>query len=296
MQDYITTLNKARKEKTGETLLDSTKERYIYLISKFEKRLRKCNKSNIVEFMNKILQERGNMGLYSAFKYWLIMLGEDPRNKQGLIKKVYLPRYRATSMSSVRKLQSKVLTRGQIRIFFEAIDDDYILMLFKLLYDTACRREELCGIQFNHVTFYDEQKNKSMTSNGIFAEIFLKCRKGGRNGVVYLGKESADLLKKFKKDDEEYVVDFRFNGIRYKDQPQQLYLLCRKYGDNVLNVHLHPHMFRHTRLQHMADLGVPVLEIMSYAGHKNVETTMVYVHNSKHQSKNAFIKAFHNSQ
>jgi integrase len=296
MKDYISILNKARKEKTGETLMDSTKERYIYLISPFEKKLRACDKSNIVDYINKMLQDRGSMGLYSAFRYWLIMLGDDPRNKEGLINKIYLPKNRATSMSSMRKLQSKVLTRQQLKMFFDNIPNNYHLLLFKILYDTACRREELCSIKFKHISYFDDLKDKNMIENGIFAEVFLQARKGGRTGSVYLSEETVKILKNYVKDDEENIVNFKVNNKPYRDQAHQLYLCCLNYGKEILSLHLHPHMFRHTRLQHMADLGVPALEIMSYAGHKDIKATMIYVHNSKFQSKNAFIHAYRNSQ
>ena len=40
------------------------------------------------------------------------------------------------------------------------------------------------------------------------------------------------------------------------------------------------HTFRHIRLTHMAEAGFDVLDIMKYAGHKRVESTMRYIHRS----------------
>jgi integrase/recombinase XerD len=39
-----------------------------------------------------------------------------------------------------------------------------------------------------------------------------------------------------------------------------------------------PHTFRHLRLTHMARAGFELLEIARYAGHRQLETTMVYIH------------------
>jgi integrase/recombinase XerD len=43
---------------------------------------------------------------------------------------------------------------------------------------------------------------------------------------------------------------------------------------------LHPHTFRHLRLTHMARCGVPEHVIASYAGHRSLETTRLYLHMS----------------
>ena len=47
-------------------------------------------------------------------------------------------------------------------------------------------------------------------------------------------------------------------------------------------------MFRHTRLQHMADGGVDSFAIKSYAGHADIGTTQIYVKSSKYQGRIAF--------
>src|SRR5437016_5943889 len=39
-----------------------------------------------------------------------------------------------------------------------------------------------------------------------------------------------------------------------------------------------PHTFRHLRLTHMARAGFKLLEIARYAGHRQLETTIVYIH------------------
>ena len=58
----------------------------------------------------------------------------------------------------------------------------------------------------------------------------------------------------------------------------------------LLSRDLHPHMFRHSRLQHMADEGVDSFAIKSYAGHSDIGTTQIYVKASKYQRQLAFYK------
>jgi len=43
---------------------------------------------------------------------------------------------------------------------------------------------------------------------------------------------------------------------------------------------LNPHLFRHALLTHLDDLGVPVTTIQKIAGHKRLETTLIYIHKS----------------
>jgi site-specific recombinase XerD len=43
---------------------------------------------------------------------------------------------------------------------------------------------------------------------------------------------------------------------------------------------LRPHLFRHALITHLDDLGVPITTIQKIAGHKRLETTLIYIHKS----------------
>ena len=59
----------------------------------------------------------------------------------------------------------------------------------------------------------------------------------------------------------------------------------------MLNRELHPHMLRHSRLQHMADAGTDSFAIKYFAGHADITTSQIYIKSSKYQGKIAFDKA-----
>jgi len=53
--------------------------------------------------------------------------------------------------------------------------------------------------------------------------------------------------------------------------------LCTKAG---INKKIGTHTFRRSRAQHLLDSGVPLISVSRYLRHKNIETTMHYLHYS----------------
>ncbi|WP_094226488.1 tyrosine-type recombinase/integrase [Methanolobus psychrotolerans] len=53
--------------------------------------------------------------------------------------------------------------------------------------------------------------------------------------------------------------------------------LCKKAG---INKKIGTHTFRRSRAQHLLDSGVPLISVSRYLRHKNIETTMHYLHYS----------------
>ena len=111
--------------------------------------------------------------------------------------------------------------------------------------------------------------------------------KGRKPRTVYFQQHTRRLLEKYMQ--EESIVNP--NALVFTIKPITIWYNCRKYGKEFLQRELHPHMLRHSRLQHMADEGVDSFMIKSYAGHSDIGTTQIYVKNSKFQRKLAFDRA-----
>lgn len=298
MDEFLNFLKKTRK-KNGDNLLDSTIERYIAFITPHYNQIQALDRKNLLKYMNHHINLRGSIVLYSAFKNYLIYQGHNPKDKTSLPHLLQTPDLKkATSFNSVRVLQSKILSTGELKRFFNEITDNLMLLISSVLYDTACRRDELCNIKYSDIEFMNRLTEKGLKSikEGIYAQINI-IGKGQKARMVYLTKFSVDLFNEVYTNEKTNKTEYVFRltketGKQYSNPSHELYKTLLKMGNDILGRKLHPHMFRHTRLQSLADLGVPVLEIASYAGHGDIKTTMIYVHNSTLQGRRAFIHAF----
>ena len=111
--------------------------------------------------------------------------------------------------------------------------------------------------------------------------------KGRKPRTVYFQQSTSGLLKKYL--EENKIINP--NTTVFSIKPITVWYNLKKYGKELLSRDLHPHMLRHSRLQHMADEGVDSFSIKSYAGHSDIGTTQIYVKSSKFQGKIAFERA-----
>ncbi|MDP1694231.1 MAG: tyrosine-type recombinase/integrase, partial [Candidatus Woesearchaeota archaeon] len=143
----------------------------------------------------------------------------------------------------------------------------------KLLYDTASRISEIMNIKLRDV----DLNTKEIQVMG----------KGRKPRIVYFHESTATMFKEYL--EKNNLTDP--NTPVFNIKPITVWYNLKKYGKELLSRDLHPHMLRHSRLQHMADDGVDSFAIKSYAGHSDISTTQIYVKSSKFQGKIAFDKA-----
>lgn len=146
-----------------------------------------------------------------------------------------------------------------------------------LLYDTGCRNQELLDLNYG-----DIRLNKESGCVNIIG-------KGKKFRVTPLSKEVIDLFK-------QYAGEFHSN----KDSQKTLFFTSEKNGvtqmspDNTARiltkyekmaktkypqiVHLHPHLFRHTRAMHLYQAGMPLPLVSEWLGHSQLETTTIYAY------------------
>lgn len=290
---YAKFLHKSRK-KNGDKLLPSTIERYVETINPYmDKLVEKSNsQQDLINFINLTTKKSTNAVLYSAMKNYLLFLGYDKYDDEELFNKLKKPQIAANAFSSKRFIQSKVVSRYELRRLFESCEDDKEKLIFSLLYDTACRRNELMKIKFGDIEQKNPTKDSEDIKNGIFADVLLHG-KGGKTRTVYLSKLSIDLINKLHQDQDEtkYIVRlYKPNGELYASQTQSLYDFIVKKTEHTLNRHIHPHCFRHTKLTHLADEGADILGIQAYAGHEDITTSKIYIQISSFVGRRTFSK------
>lgn len=173
------------------------------------------------------------------------------------------------SLSPVKKGRRlpKVLNADDFRRFYEAVDraDDvqHALML-RLLFQTAVRVSELCGIQVGDI---DLENHKIRINGG----------KGDKDRFVLFGKSFATALKTHiaAHQNNRWLFQTRRNTKHTTRRVQQIVKL---YAEQA-GVTATPHTFRHqcitwlTRHSGMADA-----ELQLITGHARRETLAIYQH------------------
>lgn len=266
-------LRKVRKS-NGDYLLDKTVETYVYYVSEYIGNLNKFDDiDSMISYMNKLINQRPSLVIYSAFRMFLLFMGVDKKGLQ--LKSLKAPDKSSNFMSSKRFLQSKVLSKQELRSLFNSVEDSTKL-LFSALYDTACRRSELLGIKYGDVEFKKQPKNNIYASVNVLG-------KGAKSRTVYFSKKTVELLRlinghedKHEKEDKLFEIK-KSNNKLYANQHQAIYYIISKHTKKILNRNITPHCFRHTRLTHLANAGSDVLGIKSYAGHENISTSQIYI-------------------
>lgn len=275
---YQTFLLKLRK-KNGDKLLPSTIERYVENLNPYSDKLKDMEISELIPFMNSMIKKRASLVLYSAFRNYLMFLGYDRVDNEDIFDKLKTPPMSANAFSSKRFIQSKILSRLELKKVFFGCKNDFERSMFSILYDTACRRSELLKMRMKDIVFKEVGKDDSEIADGVYADILIHG-KGGKTRTCCLSKLSVELLKKrsLEPDSDDLIFEFqKIDGTPYQVQSQKLYETIVKTCDKILNRHVNPHAFRHSKLTHLADDGASVLGIMAYAGHEDIKTSQIYI-------------------
>ena len=207
-------------------------------------------------------------------KYALWLYLQSKGYKESQIKEIISFKKKSiTAINDQEKLAQYVLTKKELLFLVENIKKPRDRLIIKLLYDTGARVSELLNIKLKDI---DLETN----------EVFL-IGKGRKPRSVYFQHSTSELLQKYLTFKELVNPSSKLFTIK----PVTVWHHLKKYGREILERDLRPHMLRHTRLQHMADEGVDSFLIKSYAGHSDISTTQIYVKNSKFQRKLAFSKA-----
>lgn len=256
--------------KNGRGLGDRTLKGILTLAKFIEDTKENLSFAELKELHKTYLKERS----YPIANYtlWLYLksLNYEEKDIKDLIK---FKRLSSSSITDEEKLANSVLTKKELFYLVDNVKNYRDNLMIRFLYDTAARISEMTNLKLKDVDIET-------------GEVQL-LGKGRKPRTVYFQKKTGELLKEYL--DENKITNP--NEQIFKIRPVSIWHNLKKYGQIYLSRDLHPHMFRHSRLQHMADEGVDSFAIKSYAGHSDIGTTQIYVKNSKFQRKLAFYKA-----
>ena len=257
-------------KKNGKKLGEKTVHNILTLSKFIEITKEKETIENLIKKHKDFLGTRNYpMGKYSLWLY-LKSLNYDDK----IIKDVASFRKRnLTALTDEEKLAASVLSKKELTFLVDCISNLRDKVLLRMLYDTGARISEILNLTLKDIDLDTKEVNV--------------MGKGRKPRTIFIQNSTIELLKLLIKSKNMISP----NTLIFPIKANTAWYHLKKYGGNFLNRNLHPHMLRHTRLQHMADDGVDAFDIKAYAGHSSISITETYVKSSKYQRKLAFEKA-----
>lgn len=168
-----------------------------------------------------------------------------------------------TFLSTIYKQLSDAKTAYQKR---NAIRDAAVI---ELLFATGMRISELCSLGVESVNLYDRT--------------ILIYGKGSKERKVQIGNDDVvSILEKYKNDFQTEIQSCRHffanqNGRELSDQAVRR-MINRYTSLAAIDLHITPHMFRHTFATSLLEADVDIRYIQEILGHSSINITEIYTH------------------
>lgn len=242
------------------------------------------NQQNILLFMTWLQETRGNeistinqrlsnLKSFCAYLHKNGVLSHSDMAEIGEMRK----------LTDSRKLEVPFIPVEHMRVILNQPDaskktgirDKFFIAL---LYDSGCRDQEILDLRV---------KDFAINHKG---EAELRIIGKGRKyrvtpiskGVVGLFYDYCRLYHpKLEEAYEKFLFYTMRNGISTPMSPDNVQRFLRNYEASARKtepglMHLHPHLFRHSRAMHLYMAGVPLPLIAEWLGHSRMETTQIY--------------------
>lgn len=207
----------------------------------------------------------------------------------------------ANAIADIHKQQEEdtgpheYLSQNQMRILFGLPKRDTLnglrdLMLMSLLYDSACRIDEILSLKLNNIRYSDGLCCINVTG------------KGRKTRNLPLGKTVEGLIREYsavfhkEKNKDDFLFYVKRNNIRRQMSQDNTSRILNKYERQAKAIdptfpHLHAHLLRHTRSQHWYDAGINLEEIALLLGHSQLTTSLTYTFFDVSRKRKAIEKA-----
>ena len=173
----------------------------------------------------------------------------------------------------------KLCTKGHSACYYKCILRDVAVM--ELLFATGVRVHELCNLRINDV----DLKNKHIKVYG----------KGAKERYIQI--TNRDVVSALRRYQKEYIGKINETGFFFinnrgrKLSEQSVRFMVDKYAKSVnAELHITPHMFRHTVATLLLEEDVDIRYIQEFLGHSSITTTQIYTHVSLNAQKKILSK------
>ena len=143
------------------------------------------------------------------------------------------------------------------------------IAVIELLFATGIRISELCSLSADNVNLYDKT--------------ILIFGKGSKERKVQIGNDDvAGILKQYEHCYEKEIKSCGYfftnqNGKKLSDQSVRR--MINKYASlAAIDLHITPHMFRHTFATSLLEADVDIRYIQEMLGHSSIHVTEIYTH------------------
>ena len=154
------------------------------------------------------------------------------------------------------------------------------IAVIELLFATGMRISELCSLKPTDI---------DLESNNI-----LIYGKGAKERILQLGNQEVIsaliLYQKTFQTDIDTCGYFFVNRLKHKLSDQSVRFMINRYADLAdINIHITPHMFRHSFATLMLEQDVDIRYIQRMLGHSSISTTEIYTHVSNTKQKDILV-------
>ncbi|RZT22951.1 tyrosine recombinase XerC [Fictibacillus sp. BK138] len=158
--------------------------------------------------------------------------------------------------------------------------------ILELLYGTGIRVSECCKLQLKDLD--------------LFVEAALIKGKGKKERYVPLGSFAKEALERYISDGRKVLLEKTENKtdslfLNYKGEPLSARsvrnILNKIIEESSLNIHISPHVLRHTFATHMLNEGADLRTVQELLGHSQLSSTQVYTHVTKDHLKKIYNNA-----
>ncbi|MCX6640291.1 MAG: tyrosine-type recombinase/integrase [bacterium] len=174
------------------------------------------------------------------------------------VKYLYFNPFRQKGMipSSEERKIPLFLSPDEKTRFFEAIDNDNHLRVFKFLLLTGCRRGEALNLTWANVDFEQMQ-------------LTFRRTKTKKDRTIPINLELMQVLLQLDRSREKL----------FNYDPDWISRLFKRYLNRAgIEKDLHLHCLRHTAASDLVRQGVHLTKISKFLGHSSVKVTEIYTH------------------
>ena len=145
----------------------------------------------------------------------------------------------------------------------------YSKTLLGVIYDCGLRASEACNLEWTDIDVHR-------------CMVHIRQSKNNKDRVVPISGNTIIVLARYHK--EFYTPGFVFKSLNGKDPITTAYIrILFKQGLRLagLDESLTTHTLRHSYATHLLELGEDIQTVQKRLGHKNITTTMIYLHVAK---------------
>jgi len=176
--------------------------------------------------------------------------------------------------SKIPKTLPTVLTKQEVRLIINCIDNVKHKLIVKLLYSSGLRVGELVRLKV-----CDLEIDQGFG--------WVRFGKGKKDRMFIIAKRLREELRDFVLSKELGYKDYIFRGRNGHLSIESVYRIVKDASKKAkIKKNVHPHTFRHSFATHLIENGNLLRDVQFLLGHSDIKTTQVYTRMSNYKVSN----------